>query len=189
MPRPRGSRQKSPEMSLRRIYRILLRSYPPDFKAFFAAEMTFAFDEGVIDCRGRLSGLIAFMFAELTGLLSGACREWIARLAYSLSHTNSYINGRGLPDPLLMKWYSLMDKVCGLPNLLSAFREVKRKGGGAGVDHQTIKMFERDLMANLMELSAELASGRYRPRAIKRTWIPKPGSREKRPLGIPMVVS
>ena len=47
------------------------------------------------------------------------------------------------------KWYSLMDKVYGLPNLLSAFKEVKRRGGGAGVDHQTIKMFERDLMAIL----------------------------------------
>ena len=87
------------------------------------------------------------------------------------------------------KWYSMMDKVYGLPNLLSAFQEVKRKRGGAGVDHQTIKMFERDLMANLRKLSAEMANGTYRPRAIKRTWIPKPGSREKRPLGIPTVVS
>jgi hypothetical protein len=56
------------------------------------------------------------------------------------------------------KWYSLMDKVYGLPNLLSAFKEVKRRGGGAGVDHQTIKMFERDLMANLKRLSAEMAN-------------------------------
>jgi len=85
------------------------------------------------------------------------------------------------------KWYSLMDKEYGLPNLLSAFKEVKRRGGGAGVDHQTIKMFERDLMANLKRLSAEMANGTYRPRAIKRRWIPKPGSREKRPLGIPTV--
>ena len=85
------------------------------------------------------------------------------------------------------KWYSLMDKVYGLPNLLSAFKEVKRRRGGAGVDHETIEMFERDLEANLRRLSAELARGRYRPRAIKRVRIPKPGSREKRPLGIPTV--
>jgi RNA-directed DNA polymerase len=85
------------------------------------------------------------------------------------------------------KWYSLMDKVYGLPNLLSAFKEVKQRGGGAGVDQQTIKKFESDSMANLMEIRAELASGRYQPRAIKRTWIPKPGSREERPLGIPAV--
>ena len=85
------------------------------------------------------------------------------------------------------KWYSLMDKVYGLPNLISAFKEVKRKRGGAGVDNQTIKMFERDLTANLGKLSADLASGRYQPQAIKRVWIPKPGSREKRPLGISTV--
>ncbi len=85
------------------------------------------------------------------------------------------------------KWYSLMDKVYALPNLMSAFRKVKRRKGGAGVDHQTIEMFERELIENLRKLSTELASGRYRPRAIKRTWIPKPGSREKRPLGIPTV--
>jgi RNA-directed DNA polymerase len=85
------------------------------------------------------------------------------------------------------KWYSLMDKVYRLPNLMSAFREVKRRKGGAGVDHQTIEMFERDLNENLTKMSTELASGQYRPRAIKRTWIEKPGSREKRPLGIPTV--
>jgi RNA-directed DNA polymerase len=85
------------------------------------------------------------------------------------------------------KWYSLMDKVNSLPNLMSAFSKVKRRRGGAGVDHQTIEMFERDLIENLRKLSTELASGRYRPRAIKRTWIEKPGSREKRPLGIPTV--
>jgi RNA-directed DNA polymerase len=85
------------------------------------------------------------------------------------------------------KWYSLMDKVYRLPNLMSAFREVKRRKGGAGVDHQTIEMFERELIENLTKMSTELASGRYRPRAIKRTWIEKPGSREKRPLGIPTV--
>lgn len=85
------------------------------------------------------------------------------------------------------KWYSLMDKVYALPNLKSAFEEVKRRKGGAGVDHETIEMFERNLEENLRRVSEELASGRYRPRAIKRTWIPKPGSREKRPLGIPTV--
>ena len=85
------------------------------------------------------------------------------------------------------KWYSLMDKVYGLANLKSAFEEVKRRKGGSGVDRETIEMFERNLEENLRRLSTELASGGYRPRAIKRTWIEKPGSREKRPLGIPTV--
>ena len=85
------------------------------------------------------------------------------------------------------KWYSLMDKVYRQANLMSAYKEVKRRKGGPGVDHETIEKFERDLIENLRKLSTELASGGYRPRAIKRTWIEKPGSREKRPLGIPTV--
>lgn len=85
------------------------------------------------------------------------------------------------------KWFSLMDKVYALPNLRSAFKEVKRKGGAAGVDQQTIEMFESHLEENLRKISNELAEGRYRPRAVKRVWIPKPGSREKRPLGVPTV--
>jgi len=91
-------------MSVRLIYCRLLRLYPPDYRAFFAAEMAAAFDEALIDerCR-RLTGFIALVFAELTGLLIGACREWMARLAYSLSHTNGYIGGGGLPDRLLMR--------------------------------------------------------------------------------------
>ena len=36
-------------------------------------------------------------------------------------------------------------------------------------------------------LSASLRDGSYRPQAVRRRWIPKPGSRWKRPLGIPTV--
>ena len=85
------------------------------------------------------------------------------------------------------KWFSLIDKVYALPNLRSAFGEVKRNGGAAGVDHQTVEMYERHLEENLRELSRSLQEGSYRPQAIRRVWIPKPGSQEKRPLGIPTV--
>jgi RNA-directed DNA polymerase len=85
------------------------------------------------------------------------------------------------------KWYSLMDKVYALPNLRSAFKEVKANKGGAGVDHETIEMFESHLEENLQRLSQLLKENKYRPQAIRRVWIPKPGSKEKRPLGIPTV--
>lgn len=85
------------------------------------------------------------------------------------------------------KWFSLMDKVYALPNLRAAFRKVKSNGGAAGVDHQTIEMFELHLEENLEKLSQSLRDGSYRPQAIRREWIPKPGSKEKRPLGIPTV--
>ena len=85
------------------------------------------------------------------------------------------------------KWFSLIDKVYKKPNLQSALRKVKANAGGAGVDHQTIEMFEQHEDANLENLSEGLREGKYRPAAIKRVMIPKLGSREKRPLGIPTV--
>jgi RNA-directed DNA polymerase len=85
------------------------------------------------------------------------------------------------------KWFSLMDKVYALTNLRAAFAEVKANGGAAGVDHQTVEMFEQHLEENLAKLSESLKDGSYRPQAVRRVWIPKPGSREERPLGIPTV--
>ncbi len=85
------------------------------------------------------------------------------------------------------KWFSLIDKVYALPNLRAAFAKVKRNRGAAGVDHQTIEMYEQRLEENLEKLSQSLKDGEYRPGAVRREWIPKPGSREKRPLGIPTV--
>ena len=85
------------------------------------------------------------------------------------------------------KWFSLMDKVYALANLRAAFAEVKANGGAAGVDHQTVEMFERHRDENLERLSQSLKDGSYRPQAVRRVWIPKPGSVEKRPLGIPAV--
>jgi len=84
-------------------------------------------------------------------------------------------------------WFSLIDKVYRLPNLLAAFARVKANRGAAGCDHQTIAMYEADLEANLQDLSDRLCSGAYRPQRIRRVHIPKPGSREGRPLGIPTV--
>jgi RNA-directed DNA polymerase len=50
-----------------------------------------------------------------------------------------------------------------------------------------VEQFGRHLEKNLEALSVRLRDGSYRPQAIRRVWIPKPGSREKRPLGIPTV--
>jgi RNA-directed DNA polymerase len=86
------------------------------------------------------------------------------------------------------KWYSLMDKVYNMANLRSAFKKVKRNKGAAGVDHQTIEMFEKQLDNNLEKLHTALQDGTYKAQRIKRKNIPKPGKRKKkRPLGIPTV--
>lgn len=85
------------------------------------------------------------------------------------------------------KWHSLIDNIYSMRNLSSAFTSVKANKGSPGVDYQTIEMFEARLDHNLQHLVETLRSGTYRPQAIKRVWIPKPGTSEKRPLGIPTV--
>jgi RNA-directed DNA polymerase len=85
-------------------------------------------------------------------------------------------------------WFSLIDKVYAMRTLEAAFAAVKKNRGAAGVDHQTIEMFEATLGRNLERMSNGLCDGSYRPQAIRRVWIPKAGKRgEKRPLGIPTV--
>jgi RNA-directed DNA polymerase len=85
------------------------------------------------------------------------------------------------------KWYSLIDKVHALATLRAAFAQVWANAGAAGVDHVTVEHYARNLDANLERLSEELRTGTYRPQHIRRHYIPKPGSQEKRPLGIPTV--
>lgn len=84
-------------------------------------------------------------------------------------------------------WFSLIDKVYKPRNLRAAFAKVKANQGAAGIDHQTIEMFEAHLETNLNKVSQQLADGSYRPQAVRRKWIAKPGSSEQRPLGIPTV--
>jgi len=85
------------------------------------------------------------------------------------------------------KWFSLIDKVYPEKVLRLAFTKVKAREGAAGVDHQTIQMFSKDLEGNLTRVSNALEKGAYRPQPVRRVWISKPGEREKRPLGIPTV--
>ena len=84
-------------------------------------------------------------------------------------------------------WFSLSDKVYALDNLRAGFTCVKANRGSAGVDHVTVGQFEARLDENLDRLYGSLRDGTYRPQAIRRAWMKKLGSREKRPLGIPTV--
>ncbi|MBI3263931.1 MAG: group II intron reverse transcriptase/maturase [Acidobacteria bacterium] len=84
-------------------------------------------------------------------------------------------------------WFSLIDKVYAPRTLRAAWQHVKANAGAAGVDHVTIAMYERDLDRNLAQVAQQLRDGTYRPQAVRRTWMDKPGSRDQRPLGIPTV--
>ena len=85
------------------------------------------------------------------------------------------------------KWFSLIDKVYAPDNLAAAFTRVAANGGAAGVDHQTVAQYERQLSVNQEKLATELKDGSYCPQAVRRVWINKPGTKERRPLGIPTV--
>ena len=51
----------------------------------------------------------------------------------------------------------------------------------------SIEGYGKRLDANLAKLQEQLEEGTYRPSLIRRTYIPKAGGSEKRPLGIPTV--
>ena len=84
-------------------------------------------------------------------------------------------------------WFSLIDKVYRPKTLMAAWRRVRTAGGAAGSDRQSLEQFESRLDINLAKLQEELETATYQPRPIRRTYIDKPGSKEKRPLGIPTV--
>jgi len=85
------------------------------------------------------------------------------------------------------KWYSLMDKVTKEGTLRRAAQAVIRNQGAAGVDGQTTERLSAQLETTIAFLSRQLREQRYTPPPVKRQWIPKLGSKELRPLGIPTV--
>jgi RNA-directed DNA polymerase len=85
------------------------------------------------------------------------------------------------------KWFRLFDKVFAERNLLAALQQVAKNGGAAGVDHVTVKEFARRFPDSIWELSDALKLDKFTPQAIRRVQIPKLGSTETRPLGIPTV--
>lgn len=72
--------------------------------------------------------------------------------------------------------------------MIRAWKAVKRNRGAAGIDKVSIKMYEANLEQNLLALMKELKTRSYRAKPLLRSYIQKrPGSKELRPLGIPVV--
>jgi RNA-directed DNA polymerase len=87
------------------------------------------------------------------------------------------------------RFYALYDKVYRADILLFAYRCCKANGGAPGVDGQDFADIESYGVARwLGELTEELRSKTYRPQAVRRVLIPKPGQPGRtRPLGIPTI--
>jgi len=76
-------------MELKRAYDILLRLYPADYRALFAAEMLTAFEEAAEEPRERGWAVFArFALAELAGLVIGVCAEWSAKFTPVVRQSN-----------------------------------------------------------------------------------------------------
>ena len=60
-----------------------------------------------------------------------------------------------------------------------------RKDGATGVDGVNGEAYAVTLGKNLSELSERARSGTYQAPPVKRGYVPKPGSRERRPIGMP----
>ena len=67
-----------------------------------------------------------------------------------------------------------------------AYQRVKANRGAAGVDGETLTVFEKDLKRNLYKVWNRMASGSYFPPPVRLVEIPKDNG-GTRPLGIPTV--
>jgi len=85
------------------------------------------------------------------------------------------------------KVHSLTGRIT-LPLMQQAFKTVKRNRGAAGIDKVSVNMFDANRDENLAALMRDLKTGDFKPRPLRRVYIPKdPKSKKLRPLGIPVV--
>ena len=114
--------------------------------------------------------------AGATKLSLGSSAVWTERMLATLE--------RGITGG---KWHSLIDKVWEESHLQMAAQAVIAREGSAGVDGESCQTLERNLGKITAVLHRQLKEERYKPLPVKRVWIPKAGTNEKRPLGIPAV--
>jgi RNA-directed DNA polymerase len=71
-------------------------------------------------------------------------------------------------------------------NLAKCYFELK-ENKASGIDGVTVEEYGRNFGENISKLVGRLKRKEYRPQPVRRVYIPKSGSDEKRPLGIPAV--
>ena len=84
-----------------------------------------------------------------------------------------------------LKFTSLIHHV-NESNLAECYRELKANKA-CGIDGETVEGYGKNLQERLSQLVASMKSKQYRPKPVKRVYIPKAGKNEKRGLGIPSV--
>ena len=82
------------------------------------------------------------------------------------------------------RFTSIYHFVTDVDQLRASYEEME-KGSAPGVDGVTKEEYGKHLEENLKELADRLSRLGYKPKPVKRVYIPKPGSKKKRPLGMP----
>ena len=86
------------------------------------------------------------------------------------------------------RFHALIDKVWRADFLIEAWEQVRRNGGSAGVDGETVKSVESYGADRwLGELARDLKDGTYTPKPVREVLIPKKQPGKFRPLGIPCI--
>ena len=60
-----------------------------------------------------------------------------------------------------------------------------RSGKASGIDMVTKEQYGKNLEANIKDLLGRMRRQAYKPQAVRRVYIPKPGKVQQRPLGLP----
>jgi len=80
----------------------------------------------------------------------------------------------------------LLQAILEPSNLFAGWEKVRRNEGMAGVDGQSVEMFEHNVFGRLLTLKQQVEQREYRPRPLLALAIPKPSGGE-RTLAIPTV--
>ena len=65
--------------------------------------------------------------------------------------------------------------------------EKLNKRSACGSDGETVEGYGNNLATNIAKLNVLIRAKKYKPRPVKRVYIPKEGKDAKRPLGLPSV--
>ena len=85
------------------------------------------------------------------------------------------------------KFHALYDRIFRLDILWRAWKEVRENKGSAGIGGITFEMIEEyGVEEYLLDIQEDLQNTKYRPKPVKRVYIPKPDGKQ-RPLGIPTI--